>query len=189
MSKLSQQAMAEAIMELLQDRPLDKITIKDITDHCGLTRNTFYYHFHDVYELLRWIFEEKTSEIMRRYQDDGDWEGGLEETLNYLYENQQMIRHIYESISDELVVRFINEVMMRHAKVIVGREARGMVCSEKAIQIASEIYMSAAINNVITWIQGGMKDTPEHLAQAYNTIFRGTISPMLESAEQVTKIG
>ena len=82
MSKLTQKAMAQAISDLLQTRTLDKITIKDITDACDLTRNTFYYHFHDVYDLLRWLFEEKSKEIMDRYEDQDDWEGGLEETMH-----------------------------------------------------------------------------------------------------------
>ena len=109
MSKLTQKAMAQAISDLLQTRTLDKITIKDITDACDLTRNTFYYHFHDVYDLLRWLFEEKSREIMERYEDQDDWEGGLEETLNYIYDNKAMFLHIYESISYDLLFRFISK--------------------------------------------------------------------------------
>ena len=118
MSKLTQKAMAQAISDLLQTRTLDKITIKDITDACDLTRNTFYYHFHDVYDLLRWLFEEKSREIMERYEDQDDWEGGLEETLHYLYDNKAMFLHIYESISYDLLFRFINEVMYYNQRVM-----------------------------------------------------------------------
>lgn len=188
MSKLTEKALAQAAMNLLKSRPLDKITIKDITESCGLTRNTFYYHFHDVYELLRWIFEQKTDAIMAKYRDEEDWEGGLAETLDYLYKNQQMITHIHESISDDLLLRFINEVLMRHARVIVERQAKGQQCSEEAIRIATELYLGAAVSNVMSWIQGGMQQTPEYLAQVYNTLFLGTIHAVLESAEQAAAL-
>ena len=77
MANLTERAMAQALSKLLETRTLDKITIRDITDECGLTRNTFYYHFHDVYELMGWFFEQKTNEIMDQYRIESDWEGGL----------------------------------------------------------------------------------------------------------------
>lgn len=188
MSKLTQKAMAQALTDLLQTRTLDKITIRDITDACGLTRNTFYYHFHDVYELLGWLFEEKTREIMERYQKESDWEGGLEETLNYLYENRQMMMHIHESISYDLLFRFVNDVMYHHAEVIVTQQVRGQECSEQAIRITASLYMNAAVGDVLGWVRSGMDRTPEHMAQVYNTLFIGTIKAVLESAEEAARI-
>lgn len=55
MADLTRRALAESVTELLNEKPLDKIKIKDITDRCGVTRNTFYYHFQDIYDLLSWI--------------------------------------------------------------------------------------------------------------------------------------
>ncbi|MBQ9016390.1 MAG: TetR/AcrR family transcriptional regulator C-terminal domain-containing protein [Firmicutes bacterium] len=188
MSKLTQRAMAQAISQLLQTRTLDKITIKDITDACGLTRNTFYYHFHDVYDLLRWLFEEKTREITERYEAQDDWEGGLEETLHYLYDHRDMFLHIYESISDDLLLRFINEVMYQHAEVIVRKYTRDKKYSERAIWITATFYMDAAVGDVFQWISSGMNRTPEHLAQVYNTLFHGTVQALLDSAEKAAKV-
>lgn len=189
MSNLSEQAMAVAITELLKNRSLDKITIRDITDACGLTRNTFYYHFHDVYDLLRWLFEEKTRQIVERYQADEDWEGGLEETLEYMYENRRMMVHIQESISYDLLFRFINDLMYRHAMVIVTQIVKGQKFSDYAIRVAASFYMHAAVGDVMAWIRNGMDRTPEHMAQVYDTLFRGTVNAVLESAEKAEKIG
>lgn len=188
MSKLTQKAMAQAVTDLLQTRTLDKITIKDITDACELTRNTFYYHFHDVYDLLRWLFEEKSREILERYEAQDDWEGGLEETLHYLYDNRTMFMNIYESISDDLLFRFINDVMYQHAVIIVAKYTRDKKYSDYAIQTAATFYMDAAVGDVFQWISGGMQRTPEHLAQVYNVLFHGTIQALLDSAEEAAKI-
>ena len=188
MSKLTQKAMAQAVSDLLRTRTLDKITIKDITDACELTRNTFYYHFHDVYDLLHWLFEEKTREIMDRYEAQDDWEGGLEETLHYLYDNRTMFLHIYESISDDLLFRFINDVMYQHAVVIVTKYAKDKKYSKYAINTAAAFYMDAAVGDVFQWLAGGMDRTPEHLAQVYNVLFHGTVQALLDSAEEAAKI-
>ena len=188
MSKLTERAMAEAVSRLLETRTLDKITIKDITDECGLTRNTFYYHFHDIYELLRWLFEQKTDEIVKEYSREDNWEGGLKKVLDYLYEHRQMMFHIYESLSDDLLLRFINDVLMRHAQVIVAGQAKGMQVSEEAVSIAAELYVNAAVGDVMSWIRGGMTLTPEHKAQVYNVLFQGTVKQILTSAEEASRI-
>ena len=46
--------LAEALCQLLETKTLEKITVKDIVARCGVNRQTFYYHFHDVYDLMRW---------------------------------------------------------------------------------------------------------------------------------------
>ena len=56
MSDITKNALAASLKKLLNRKTLNKITVKDITDDCGVNRQTFYYHFHDVYELVEWIF-------------------------------------------------------------------------------------------------------------------------------------
>ena len=52
MSQLTKKAIVEATLRLAEKHPLNKITVRDIVEECGITRNTFYYHFHDIYEVL-----------------------------------------------------------------------------------------------------------------------------------------
>ena len=55
--------LAEALCQLLETKTLEKITVKDIVARCGVNRQTFYYHFHDVYDLMRWIFEREAANL------------------------------------------------------------------------------------------------------------------------------
>ena len=59
MSKITKIAMAQALKKLLILKDLDKITINDISNDCGINRQTFYYHFRDIYDLLEWIFSNE----------------------------------------------------------------------------------------------------------------------------------
>ena len=52
MSQLTQKAIVETTMRLVEQKTVKKITIRDIVEACGITRNTFYYYFHDIYEVL-----------------------------------------------------------------------------------------------------------------------------------------
>ncbi|MCR5795511.1 MAG: TetR family transcriptional regulator, partial [Solobacterium sp.] len=56
MTESTKQALAESLKKVLQEKPLDKITIADLTNDCGLNRQTFYYHYHDIYDLIEYIY-------------------------------------------------------------------------------------------------------------------------------------
>ena len=58
MRQTTKQAIAEALRNLLNQRSIEKITVKDIVEECGVNRQTFYYHFYDVYDLMEWMIEE-----------------------------------------------------------------------------------------------------------------------------------
>ena len=52
MSQMTKRALVASLKDLLAEKPLDKITVTDLTEHCGVNRMTFYYHFKDIYDLV-----------------------------------------------------------------------------------------------------------------------------------------
>ena len=56
MSDITKKALASSLKDLLSKYKFNKITIKDITENCGVNRQTFYYHFKDKYDLVNWIY-------------------------------------------------------------------------------------------------------------------------------------
>ena len=55
MSTITKRALEASLKKLVKTKPLNKITVSDITDDCGINRMTFYYHFKDIYDLVEWI--------------------------------------------------------------------------------------------------------------------------------------
>ena len=72
MSQITKNALATALKKLLSKKELSKITISNITEECGVNRQTFYYHFKDIYDLLEWIF---TNEVIEEIDNE------IEETV------------------------------------------------------------------------------------------------------------
>ena len=62
MRQSTKQALSETFKTLLEVRTIDKITVKDIVSKCGVNRQTFYYHFRDIYELMEWTLENDIRE-------------------------------------------------------------------------------------------------------------------------------
>ena len=94
-SNITKKALAQSLKELGSTKILDKITVADITNHCGVNRQTFYYHFNDKYELLNWIYTEDLFKPLTKDLDFFNWGdklvGVYEEYETILYEYNQVL--------------------------------------------------------------------------------------------------
>ena len=87
-SENTKHALAAALKQCMKQKPLDKISIREITDLCSLRRETFYYHFSDIYALVQWLFEEEALEaVLLGRQGDAcitaDEMAGWADTISY----------------------------------------------------------------------------------------------------------
>lgn len=94
MSELTKRAIQESFKKLLSNQPLDKITVKNITDDCGVNRNTFYYHYSDIYQLLEEIFLTEAQKSVEKMEVGQSWEEGLKTGLCFVKENKLSLIHI-----------------------------------------------------------------------------------------------
>nr|MCR4933169.1 TetR/AcrR family transcriptional regulator [Lachnospiraceae bacterium] len=69
MANFTQKAIKESFIKLLNERPLSKISVKDIVEDCGINRNSFYYHFQDIPALLETIITEQAEEIIKEFPE------------------------------------------------------------------------------------------------------------------------
>ena len=82
MSEITKKALAESLKKLLSKNKLNKITIKEITEDCGVNRQTFYYHFKDIYDLLEWIYKNEVIQEIEEKTTYETWQQGF-----YIYLN------------------------------------------------------------------------------------------------------
>ncbi len=73
--------IAEAAGRLIRERKVKKLTVKDIVEECNITRQTFYYHFEDIPDLLRWVLKKGAEHVMKECRE----QEGPEEMLRYLF--------------------------------------------------------------------------------------------------------
>ena len=97
--KKTEQLIIKTFLELVEETTLDKITIQEIADQCGINRNTFYYHFADIYSLIETIFKDHLATIEQMFEDGASWSECSEKALKFLVENRRAIRHIAFSMS------------------------------------------------------------------------------------------
>ena len=112
MSEFTKIAIMDSLIDLLRKKPFIKITVKDIVTHCGINRNTFYYHFEDIYDLLHQtvIYEIKKTDIehitLLNYQEK------VNQILKSLPDNKSVVIHIYNSVDTKRMVAYLRSIFL-----------------------------------------------------------------------------
>ena len=97
MSKLTEQAIKASLLKLLAERPLSRITVKDIVEDCGINRNSFYYHFADIPTLLEQIITDQAEKIIADHPTVETLEQCMEVAISFALDYKKAALHIYNS--------------------------------------------------------------------------------------------
>ena len=87
MSQMTKRALVASLKDLLAEKPLDKITVTDLTEHCGVNRMTFYYHFKDIYDLVEWSCQEDAAKALAGKKTYETWQQGFEQIFEAVLAN------------------------------------------------------------------------------------------------------
>lgn len=182
-SKLTKRALEESLKRLLLEKPLGKITISDITDDCGISRMTFYYHFQDIYDLVEWSCAEDAARAIAGNKTAETWQTGLLDTFLSLRENKPFIVSIYRDMSREQVERFLVPVVSDLVKDVVDEHAARRSVHEQDRDFIARFFAHALIGTVLDWVAQDMRDNPQQLVQKIATISDGAIETALDRLE------
>ncbi len=109
--QITKRAITESFRALLAVKPLDKITVRDIVEDCGLTRNTFYYHYEDIYDLLSDVLESEIERALSVPAGGASWETMLLDMLSFLTDSPQIGRHIFQSKCQDAMRVYLSKVI------------------------------------------------------------------------------
>ena len=87
MAQFTKRALEDSLKHLLLKKPLNKITINDIAEDCGINRMTFYYHFKDIYDLVEWVCLEDARRALDGKSSYGTWQQGFVQIFQAVQEN------------------------------------------------------------------------------------------------------
>lgn len=102
----TKKALAESLKKAMKTKPFSKITVSEIINDCGVNRKTLYYHFEDIYALLKWTLEEEAIEVVKHFDLLVDYEEAIRFVMNYVDENDYIISCAYDSIGRDEMKRF-----------------------------------------------------------------------------------
>lgn len=183
-SHLTKKALAASLKQMMNHVPLNKITVKHIVDDCGLNRQTFYYHFQDIYELLGWIYQTEAVDAIAGERSYSTWTNGFYKIFKYIGENKAFCLNTLNSLGrnhlDAYLYAVTNELIMG----VVNEVSCGMRVEEADKRFLANFYTLAFAGLVIEWIRDGMKEQPEVIIGKLSGLMEGNFERALRRYEQ-----
>ena len=174
-SMITKRAIIDSLKELTKTKTFDKISVKDISEGCGINRQTFYYHFEDKFILLKWIYEK---ELLDKYMQDvsfDNWTTRLEELLTAMTEDKTFyintINHTENYIQEYLLIQaqtifeqainVIDESANSSGKKTVSTEQRNFI---------ARFFAYGSCGMIIEWVSRGMIESPSYITSNMKTL-------------------
>lgn len=184
MSLLTKKELANSLKQLMSIKTLDKITIKDITTDCGVNRQTFYYHFQDIYDLLDWIYKTEAVDGISEYKTYKTWQKGFLMIFQYIIKNKEFCINSLHSIGRDSLDSFLYKTTFDLLMGVINEISEGMKVLEDDKKFIANFYTYAFVTLVIMWMKNGMKESPEIIIKKLNTLIEGEIEKALKKYEQ-----
>ena len=158
MANFTKKAIKESFVKLLNEKPLAKISVKDIVEDCGINRNSFYYHFQDIPALLEEIITEQAEELIENYPEIESLEKGMEVATEFAIQNKMAVFHIYNSVNrdmyEQYTMRLCRHVVARYLDVAFKDANVPAEDRELAVRLVS----CALFGLVYDWLNSGMNE-------------------------------
>ena len=182
LTQRTRSSMASSLKKLLTEKSVRKITVREIIEDCGINRQTFYYHFRDVSDLLNWTFEQEARQLIAHCETCA-WEERLRQSLEYLAQNANICVSALDGMGRDPLYRFMH---MNHEDMLydmIEELAVGMNVSERYKRFLAEFYVEAISGVAFDWMCAGMPVSISELIEQVQITMQGNMICALRRAD------
>lgn len=182
MSKFTKLAIINSFMKLLSKMPFDKITVMDIVADCGIHRNTFYYHYRDIYELVDEIMQNEVNRITSEHKIPyTSWSEGLLSAVEFAVKNKRAIYHLHNSVKRPQLIGYMEKTIYGVVSEFVGIKSQNRGISSDDLDFISRFYTFALLGMMERWIDSGMKEDIYEVIRKTGILFDVNIDHALDA--------
>ena len=187
MSSITKKALMESLKKLMLQKPLNKITINDLTADCGISRMAFYYHFRDIYDLVEWACLEESTKALQGKKTYETWQEGLLQIFEAVYENKPFIINAYHAVSRERIENYLFQLTHDLIMGVVLEQSKETVLSDAQKNFIADFYKYSFVGIMLDWIRQGMKDDYTSICDNMCTTIQGNITNSIKNFTNVSK--
>ena len=178
MSGFTKEIIAKTFTELLDEKPMSKITVKDIVERCGVNRNTFYYHFKDIPDVVEFILKKKWDEILEHPQDRASILECMEEMADLVRNNRKVMFNVYRSVKKDTFLFYMNEISNYIIMEYFRKNADQFDLDEGEIRILIQYYKCLFMGFLMEWLE--REDFFSHRDIVWSVLQCGLIQQLLK---------
>lgn len=174
-----------ALGDLLQAKRLDDITVTELVERCGISRQAFYYHFSDLYGVVDYGIQQFLEQLETPGPDQ--WRDALEQTLTLLRENRTLVLNVYRAYERSYVEHDLRRWAMPLVEARVRIAARRFAVTEDQISFMTELLTQALASIVLSWVERGMPSSVIERMDDFDILIGGGLDYTLERLAQKNK--
>ena len=179
MTIVIKRVLASTLKEMAEKKSLSKITINDLTQACGVSRQTFYNNFKDIYDLVEWIYLKEVVTPIERGKIYDKWQDALTSIFQYISENHVFVLYTYRSFGKG----FLEKVLRQEIELFLSNQVfkKIEVTKEEAKQVefSYSFYTYALVGVGLDWIEKQMPESVEELVGRIERVMLGEIISLL----------
>jgi len=174
----TKQHLANTLKQLMATTPVDHITVNQLTHHANVARNTFYYHFADINELVAWIYNREIVTQLAAYRQGQDWLKGLDLLVTYIETNRHFCLNTFHSMNRDLLSRFLYRVAFTMvAGVVTDLKAD---CAPTLQDEIANFYGWSLATQMTQWLVTNLEEPKQEFYQRMQRMLNGTILHILQ---------
>ena len=179
--------MADALKKAMENKPFSKITVSEIIQACGINRKTFYYHFQDIYALLKWVLDEEAIQVVRHFDLLDNYEDAIRFIMDYVCKNDYIISCTHDSIGREEMKRFFyTDFIEIVASVLDEAEERtGLTLDPEFKSYCAQFYTEALAGMLIDWAKNHEKQDQEQVIQYQTRLISAAVESLLTQMNKI----
>lgn len=184
----TKELIRKEFIELLNKKPIHNVTVTELARKCDIERKTFYYHYENLTELVKEIFQEELTMVVEEFNETLSWEDSFILAAKFILDNKRAIKHLYQSDYREDVEKYVfsiaGEIMYKYVER-ASEETDGKDVDKKLIAYFYQCALSSAL---IQWVATDMKTDPTIMTNRIGKLMDGNILMSLKRSENLESI-
>ncbi len=177
----TKESLARALKEQLAETSLERVTVSSLAQQVGITRQAFYYHFANVYELAAWLFQQEIADHIMAHATYAEWASGFEALLSYMRRHPTELAAVSASLSPGELERFFYSQFCAMMRAIVAELSEGQQVSERVRRSVVRHFAATVLGYLMRWLFTDMEEDPAHLVSELELLLRGQVRAALQT--------
>lgn len=179
-------ALSAALKELMNVKPLSKITVSELIRICEVNRKTFYYHFRDIYDLLNWTLQQEAVNVVKQFDLLVNFEDAIIFVLDYVEKNKHILACAYDSMGREQLKSFLandfNKIVGSYIDNV--EKKNGLHVNKDFKEQLTFISTGSLAGMLLELITKNVKMDRNKSIQYISLIATAALPPLLKAAEE-----
>lgn len=176
---------ADALKQEMCRKPVRKITVTALSDICGVNRKTFYYHFEDIYALLKWMLDREAVEVVKHFDLMVDYEEAIIFVMDYVEANDYFLNCTYDSLGRDALKQFFQADFREVTECVIRAEEENAGCclEEPYRSFVCDFLISGLADLLIEWIRNPKKRNRTEIINYVVWVLHGSLAGILSEGK------